>query len=230
MERKVRILVVEDDSTLCEMLKMNLEFENYEVDTAFCAEDALRLDLSAYSLVLLDVMMKEISGFSLAKRMKESPNTASVPIIFCTARDTEDDMVTGLTLGADDYIYKPYTMRNVLTRVKTVLRRFSSYENKTGKDSRRLVNGGIELDLKSKRCFVDGTDAKLVKKEFEVLSLLMRHPDTVFSRDEILNNIWEENENVFDRTVDVNITRIRQKIAPYSHRVVTRQGYGYVFE
>lgn len=230
MDRTIRILVVEDDSTLCEMLRMNLEFEGYEVDTAVCAEDALRLDLGEYSLVLLDVMMREMSGFALAKKMKENPATASVPIIFCTARDTEDDMVMGLTLGADDYIYKPYTMRNVLTRVKTVLRRFSSAESKTNKDAGRLVDGGIELDLKSKRCFVDGKDVKLVKKEFEVLSLLMRHPDTIFSRDEILQNVWEENDNVFDRTIDVNITRIRQKIAPYGYRVVTRQGYGYGFE
>lgn len=222
MDDNAKILVVEDDATLCDMLRLNLELEGYEVDSASCAEDALKLDLAKYRLILLDVMMKEISGFEMARQMKRDPHLASVPIIFCTARDNEDDMVAGLNIGADDYIYKPYTMRAVLARVKTVLRRCEKPASAPGQ--------GIVLDMKSKRCFVDGKDVRLVKKEFEVLQLLMNHPGTIFSRDDILNLVWDEDVYVLDRTVDVNVTRIRKKIAPYGHRIITRLGFGYGFE
>lgn len=220
-----RILVVEDDETLCDTLQFNLELEGYTADKAFSAEEALKLPLSGYNLILLDVMMGEMSGFRFAKLLKENPDTSHIPIIFCTAKDSEDDMVAGLTLGADDYIYKPYTLRNVLARVKTVLRRSTP----SAPDNRTLSYRGIVLDLDIKRCTVDGRETKLVKKEFEILKLLLSRPGRVFSREEILQKVWQGEAVVNDRTVDVNITRIRSKIAPYSDSLITRSGYGYGF-
>lgn len=225
MDQPTRVLVVEDDTTLCEMLQLNLELEGYDVDVAYSAEEAMRLNLKSYSLIILDVMMKEMSGFQMAKELKKNDVTAGIPIIFCTARDSEDDMVTGLNIGADDYIFKPYTIRNVLTRVKAVLRRT---QKKTDKE---VINiDGIEIDTRFKRCRVDGKEVKLVKKEFEILQMLAENRGVLFSRQDILDRVWKDEVVILDRTVDVNITRIRQKIAPYGDRIITRQGYGYGFE
>lgn len=226
METSTKILVVEDDTTLCEMLQLNLELEGYDVDIAHSAEEAMKLNLRVYSLIILDVMMKEMSGFQMAKELKKNDFTANIPIIFCTARDSEDDMVTGLNIGADDYIFKPYTIRNVLTRVKAVLRRT---ENKTNNND-IIKAGEIEIDTRFKRCRVDGKEVKLVKKEFEILQMLVENRGVMFSRQDILDHVWEDEVVILDRTVDVNITRIRQKIAPYGDRIITRQGYGYGFE
>lgn len=222
MDARPKILVVEDDPTLCEMLRLNLGFEGYDVVVAHSAEEAMLLDLSKFALILLDVMMGEMSGFEMARIVKSNAATASVPIIFCTAKDSEDDMVGGLTLGADDYICKPYTMRNLIARVKAVLRRAAAQEPK--------AEQGIEIDAEMKRVKVDGCEVKLVKKEFEILQLLVGNPGKVFSREEILRRVWRGEVIVLDRTIDVNITRIRQKIAPYGDRIVTRPGYGYAFE
>ncbi|MBO5053962.1 MAG: response regulator transcription factor [Muribaculaceae bacterium] len=225
MDQPTRVLVVEDDTTLCEMLQLNLELEGYDVDVSYSAEEAMRLNLKSYSLIILDVMMKEMSGFQMAKELKKNQTTAGIPIIFCTARDSEDDMVTGLNIGADDYIFKPYTIRNVLTRVKAVLRRT---QKKADKD---VINiDGIEIDTRFKRCRVDGKEVKLVKKEFEILQMLAENRGVLFSRQDILDRVWKDEVVILDRTVDVNITRIRQKIAPYGDRIITRQGYGYGFE
>lgn len=225
MENNYRILVVEDDETLCDTLQFNLELEGYTADKASSAEEAMTMRLTSYDLILLDVMMGEMSGFKFAQMLKKDPATARIPIIFCTAKDSEDDMVAGLNLGADDYIYKPYTIRNILARVKTVLRRTTS--DTPERDT--VVYMGIELDLGIKRCSIDGKEVKLVKKEFEILHFLISNPGRVFSREEILQKVWKGEAIVNDRTVDVNITRIRQKIAPYSDHIITRSGYGYGF-
>ena len=163
-----RILIVDDEETLCEVLKINLENEGYDVDTALSAEEALLLDFKKYSLILLDVMMGEISGIKMAKMLKADVTTADIPIIFCTARDTEDDMIIGLNLGADDYIMKPYTIRNVVARVKSVLRRTSVHSSITNNEIQNALKvEGLHLDLEFKRCIVDGEDVKLARKEFE---------------------------------------------------------------
>lgn len=225
-KRKIKILVVEDDPTLAEMLRFNLSLEDYDAVAANSAEEAMRLDVGSFSLILLDVMMGEMSGFDMAKLLKANPVTAKVPIIFCTAKDNEDDMVEGLSIGADDYIYKPYTLRNVFARIEAVLRRTG---NVTSKSNDSLAFEGITLDRNFKRCFVDGQEVKLVKKEFEILDLLMSHPGRIFSRDEILQKVWKGEVIVLERTVDVNITRVRQKISPYGDHIITRPGYGYGF-
>jgi len=227
-----RILIVDDEETLCEVLQLNLENEGYDVDTAFSAEEALLLDLKKYSLILLDVMMGEISGIKMAKMLKADVTTAGIPIIFCTARDTEDDMVMGLNLGADDYIMKPYTIRNVIARVKSVLRRTSGQKTQTATTTEKsnvLKVEGLHLDLEFKRCTVDGEEVKLARKEFELLNYLILHRGKICSREQILNSIWSDEVVVLDRTIDVNITRLRPKIGKYGSYIVTRSGFGYGF-
>lgn len=225
-----RILIVDDEETLCEVLKLNLENEGYDVDIAFSAEQALTYDLKSYSLVLLDIMMGEISGIRMAKMMKADVSTADIPIIFCTARDTEDDMVMGLNLGADDYIVKPYTIRNVMARIRSVLRRTSGHKTPQAQTkTNTLVVEGLHLDLEFKRCLVDGTEVKLTRKEFELLAYLISHRGRVCSREQILSRVWSDEVVVLDRTIDVNITRLRSKIGPYGAYIVTKSGYGYGF-
>ena len=224
-----RILIVDDEETLCEVLKLNLENEGYDVDIAFSAEQALTLDLKSYSLILLDIMMGEISGIKLAKMLKADVTTANIPIIFCTARDSEDDMIMGLNIGADDYIMKPYTVRNVIARVKSVLRRTSKGNVTATVKPNILQVEGLQLDMEFKRCIVDGTEIKLARKEFELLAYLISHRGKILSREQILSRVWSDEVVVLDRTIDVNITRLRSKIGAYGLYIVTRSGFGYGF-
>lgn len=226
-----RILVVDDEETLCEALRFNIEIEGYNVDVAYSAEQALELALQDYSLILLDVMMGKMSGFKFAQLLKANPATADIPIIFCTAKDCEDDMVAGLNIGADDYITKPYSIRNVLARVKSVLRRASrSIPADAEAASDEVCYKNLRLNIQSKQCFIDGRLVTLPRKEFEMLALLLSKPGKVFTREELLTRIWESDAVVGDRTVDVNITRLRHKIGEYGQHIVTRSGYGYGFE
>ena len=226
MEKNKRILVVDDEETLCEALKFNLEEEGFEVDTALSAEEALCLDLASYNLVILDIMMGEISGTRLAGIMKSKPETAAIPIIFCTARDSEDEMIKGLDLGADDYITKPYSIRNIIARVKAVLRRSTAIPEKP---SHSISFEGLTVDPVSKTCSVDGQYVKMPRKEFEILLTLLKNRGRIFSREELLNLIWPDEVVVVDRVVDVNITRIRRKIGRHGSHITTRSGYGYGF-
>ena len=229
METKKKILVVDDEEALCDGLGFNLEEEGYQVDMAYSAEEALALNLAAYDLILLDIMMGEISGTQLARIMKSNPATASVPIIFCTAKDTEEDMISGLDLGADDYIMKPYSLNAVLARIRTVLRRTAASVALAKADSDLVSYKGLVLSAKNRTCTVDGTEVKMPKKEFEILLKLISNSGQVFTRADLLNEIWPDEVVVLDRVVDVNITRIRQKIGIYGKNIVTRSGYGYGF-
>ena len=226
-----RILIVDDEETLCEVLKLNLENEGYDVDIALSAEEALTYNLQTYSLILLDIMMGDISGIKMAKMLKSDIATADIPIIFCTARDSEDDMVMGLNIGADDYIMKPYTIRNVIARVKSVLRRTSNHKIATtpAEKPNTLQVEGLRLDLEFKRCTVDGQEVKLARKEFELLVYLVSHRGKILSREQILSHVWSDEVVVLDRTIDVNITRVRSKIGAYGSYIVTRSGFGYGF-
>lgn len=223
---KHKILVVDDEESLCEILQFNLEVEGYEVDVAYSAEQALGMHPERYSLILLDVMMGEMSGFRMARLLKDDPATAKVPVIFCTAKDSEDDTVAGLNLGADDYIAKPFSVREVLARVRSVLRRTAE----APAEQETVAFEGLGMDLRRKVCTLDGKELALTKKEFEILALLLAHRGVIFSREEILRRIWSDEVIVLDRTVDVNITRLRRKIGPYGEHIVTRLGYGYGFE
>ena len=223
-----RILVVDDEEDLCEILKFNLEIEGYDVDTAFSSEDALKLDISSYNLLLLDVMMGEISGFKLANMLRKNEKTAKMPIIFLTAKDTENDLLTGFNLGADDYISKPFSIRQVVARVKAVLRRTAS--KSLEQEPELLAYETLILDTKRIKASVNGEEVPLTKKEFEILKLLLENKGNVFSREEILSRIWKDEVYVLDRTIDVNITRLRKKIGIYGKNIVTRLGFGYCFE
>lgn len=229
----MKILVVDDEQDICEILQYNLETEGYEVVTANSAEEALELPLQDFGLILLDVMMGEMSGFQLARRLKENPETARVAIIFITALDGEDNTVKGLNIGADDYIAKPLSMKEVKARVKAVLRRFVPVEK-----AKAVPEGltdiiqyeGIALNLDSKTATLDGEDLSLTKLEFELLSLFLQHPGKVFGRNDLLERCWPKDVYVLDRTVDVNITRLRKKIGHFGKQIKTRVGYGYCFE
>lgn len=227
-ENKYRILVVDDEQDLCEILKFNLETEGYTVDTANSAEEALTLDIGSYNLLMLDVMMGGMSGFSMAKKLKSNPMTAVIPIIFLTARDTENDTVTGFNLGADDYISKPFSIREVLVRIRAVIRRTS--EPADSQEPSVIRYQGLEMNLDKKTVSIDGEDIPFTKTEFELLQLLLDERGRVFSRQELIDRVWPKDVLVLDRTVDVNITRLRKKIGRFSKCIVTRLGFGYYFD
>ena len=228
-EKNSRILVVDDEQDLCEILKFNLETEGYQVETANSAEEALEKDIASYNLLLLDVMMGGRSGFQLAKQLKNSEGTAHIPIIFLTARDTENDTVTGFNLGADDYISKPFSIREVMVRVRAVLRRTAS--RLEGAEEPAVISyQGLLLNLDKKSVSVDGEDVPFTKTEFELLRLLLEERGRVFSRQELIDRVWPKDVLVLDRTVDVNITRMRKKIGRFAKCIVTRLGFGYYFD
>lgn len=227
--KNYKILVVDDEEDLCEILRFNLETEGWTVDTASSAEAALERGIAHYNLLLLDVMMDGMSGFQLARQLKANPQTAQIPIIFLTARDTENDTVTGFNLGADDYISKPFSIREVIARVKAVLRR-SDDTHERSLAARIESFEGLELNLDKKSVTIDGADVSFTKTEFEILALLLSERGRVFSRQELIDRIWPKDVLVLDRTVDVNITRLRKKIGAYAKYIVTRLGFGYYFD
>lgn len=213
---RYKILIVDDEEALRAGLQAYLELEGYEVETAGSAEEALDLDLKKFNLILLDIMMDGMSGVEMAGILKRQPETSGIPIIFLTAKDSEDDMVSGLNLGADDYIAKPYSIKNVLARMAAVLRR-----------TEPARPAGINCDRTTLVCSVDGKALKLPKKEFELLALFLENPGRIFTREELLDRIWPQNSVIVDRSIDVHITRLRGKIAPYGKNIVNRSGYGY---
>lgn len=226
-----RILIVDDEEDICEILKFNLETEGYIIDVAHSAEEALMLPLKCYQLVLLDVMMGEISGFEMAKRVKVDEATRHIPIIFLTARDTENDTITGFNLGADDYIAKPFSIREVILRVRAVLKRTQNLVPIATETAVNIINyEGLELNLDKKLVHIDGVEVAFTKTEFELLQLLMENKGKVFSRQELLDRIWSKDVLVLERTVDVYITRLRKKVDAYAQCIATRLGYGYYFK
>ena len=226
MEGKQRILVVDDENDICEVIKLNLELNGYAVDTASTAEEALKKDLSQFSLLLLDVMMGEMSGYELTKKIREDNKFASLPIILCTAKDQESDVETGFLSGADDYIKKPFSMKELILRVQSLLRRCQNSQQQEN----ILSYQGLIIDRNMKSCEVDGVNVPLTKKEFDILELFLSSPEIIFSREEILDKVWEEDVLVIDRTIDVNINRLRKKLGEYGKNIITKSGYGYGFK
>lgn len=224
-----RILVVDDEQDLCEILSFNIQIEGYHVDAANSAEEALEMDIASYDLLLLDVMMGGMSGFQLAKKLKENPMTAHVPIIFLTARDTENDTLTGFNLGADDYISKPFSIREVMVRIRAVLRR-TAEQNGNADEPKVIGYQGLVLNLDKKTVSIDGEAVPFTKTEFELLRLLLEEKGRVFSRQELIDRVWPKDVMVLDRTVDVNITRMRKKVGRFAKCIVTRLGFGYYFD
>ncbi len=227
MKETFRILVVEDEEDINEILKFNLENEGYNVDTCFSAEEALRKDLSRYDLILLDVMMGKMSGYNLAQKIRKELQL-NVPIIFLTARTTENDLLTGFNIGADDYITKPFSIKEVEARVKAVLKRGNKATAQSAATTLQL--GELILDLESKRLYIGKQKIDLSRKEFDILYLLGKSPGKIYSREEILNRIWESDVIVTDRTVDVNMTRLRKKMEDAGAYIRNKPGFGYYFE
>ena len=219
-----KILVVDDEPDLREILQINLENAGHEADTAESAEEALQLLSPHHRLLLLDVMLGGMSGFQLAEHLRKVLHNP-IPIIFLTAKDTERDMLTGFSAGGDDYMAKPFSLHELLARVKAVVRRTQ------GEPERALLRAGsLTIDFEKKLVLAAGEALKLSPKEFGILSLLARHPGRVFSREEILAEVWHGETYVLDRTVDVHIARIRRKLGSEAVRLTNRQGYGYCFE
>jgi DNA-binding response OmpR family regulator len=219
----VHLLVVDDEADIREILKFNLENEGYHIDTAASGEEALRLLSSRHQLVLLDVMLGGISGFKLADQLRREGNP--VPIIFLTARDTENDMLTGFSIGGDDYISKPFSVKEVIARVKSLLRRLQpTKEAPDVVQAERLV-----IDTRTKTLSIEGKRIELTKTEYNILLLLVQNEGEIFSRTDILNKAWNNDGIVLERTVDVHITRLRKKIGPYADCIINRTGYGYMF-
>lgn len=224
--KKQQILVVDDERDLCEILQFNLSAAGYEVDMAASAAEALDKGLSHYDLLLLDVMMPGMSGFDLASRLRQDKETAEIPIIFLTALGSEEDTLHGFDLGADDYIAKPFSIKEVLARVKAVLSRTAPAQSSSAHE---LSYEGLTMDLDKMVVTVDGESVSLTKTEYELLKLLLGNRGQVFSRQEVLDRVWPKDVVVTDRTVDVNITRMRKKIGRYSSCIITRHGFGYLF-
>ncbi len=218
-----KILVVDDEKDICDILQFNLEKEGYTVDVANSAEEALGILTDQHQLIVLDVMMGGMSGYKMAERLRKKDK--QVPIIFLTAKNSESDMLTGFSMGGDDYMSKPFSVKELLARVKAVITR-SNISPKSPMQS-KWQHEGIVIDTQSNRVTVDDVEISLTKKEFEILSLLAQTSPNLLTRSEILNKIWADNEFVLDRTVDVHITRLRKKLGKYSSIIVNRSGFGY---
>ena len=232
---RIKILIVDDEEPICEILKYNLELEGYEADYALSAEEAMNLDLSSYALFILDIMMDQVSGFDFAKQLRNNIKTENTPIIFCSALDGEDDTVMGLNIGGDDYITKPFVISEVLARVRAVLRRSQASQQYAYNVSQALTEPDIvfktlRIDRNEKACYLDGQPVALTKTEFEILLFFLTHRNRIYSREEIIREVWPDDVVVSTRTIDTNITRLRKKIDPYGNYIITRLGFGYGFK
>lgn len=225
MEENQKILIVDDEKDLCEILQFNLESEGYLTDVAHSGEEALDKKLEEYDLILLDVMMGGISGFKAANIIRKEKHL-QVPIIFLTAKGDENDVLTGFNVGADDYIAKPFSIKEVAARIKAILKR----STKAIDDRNELTCKDLSVNLIRKEVAVAGKTVNLTRKEFEILVLLLRNRDHYFGREEILKSIWDDDIIVTDRNVDVNIARLRKKIGPYGSNIKGKSGYGYCFK
>lgn len=230
---RTQILVIDDEESYCEILKHGLQKEGYEVDTADSAESALAMDLSIYQLMIVDIMMERLSGFDFAKRVRNNPETEFIPIIFCSALNSEDDTVMGLNIGADDYITKPFNMPEVIARVRAVLRRTGAAQRQEVNQSRSNYEPDItfrtlRLDRNNKACYINGELVDLTPREFNMLLFFLTHRERIHSRDEIMNEVF--GQTVTARAIDTNITRLRKKLGPYGENIQTRTGFGYGFK
>ncbi|MFA6806342.1 MAG: response regulator transcription factor [Bacteroidales bacterium] len=221
-----KILIVDDDKNICEILEFNLKNEGFDVESAFSAEEAIKKLSNRFSIILLDIMMSGMSGYKMAEKLRSEGN--QTPIIFLTAKNTENDMLTGFSVGCDDYISKPFSIKEVIARIKAVIKRKAnnSVENKS---ARKLIFDYFIIDLEIKELTIKGEKVILTKTEFEILVLLAGNPERVFSREEIIDNVWDETTYITERTVDVHLTRLRKKMGEYASIIKNRSGYGYWF-
>ena len=223
MERK--ILIVDDEADIREILQFNLENAGFDVECASSAEEALEILSPEHGLILLDVMMGGMSGFSMAEILRNEKN-CQTPIIFLTAKSSENDLLTGFSAGGDDYIPKPFSIQEVIARVRAVLRRVAPAQEKLPD---MIECGRLKIDLESKMAYIEDRKITFSKKEFEILALLASNPGKIFSREDLINELWKDAPYVLDRTVDVHIARIRSKLGECKTYLTNRSGYGYIF-
>ena len=241
---KQRILIVDDEEDICMILSYSLQKAGYEVLVAHSAEEALanyelRIKNYEVDLILLDIMMGEMSGLEMAEILNQEPGTKSQdrsvpPIIFLTALSDEDTVLKGFKLGADDYISKPFRIAEVLARVAAVLRRTEASRREGDEAIRQegencIVFEGIVVNKVDMSLKVDGEAVVMTRKEIELLCYLLTHRGQILSREHLLQNVWDSNGFVLERTVDVHITHLRKKLGQYGRRIVTKSGYGYMF-
>lgn len=232
---KVKILIVDDEESMCEILKYNLEKEGYDVDYALGADEALALDLSSYALFILDILMDNINGFDLARMLKNNPSTEMKPIIFCSALNDEEDTVMGLNIGGDDYITKPFNIGEVKARVRAVLRRCQiseqlAYNRSQSRQEPDITFHSLRVNRNEKQCYLNGTAVNLTKTEFELLMFFLTHRNRVYSREEIIHEVWPGEVMINSRAIDTNVTRLRRKLGECGSHIVTRLGFGYGFK
>ena len=216
--------MADDDEVILEILEFNLLNEGYSVLRARSAEEAMQKLSPDYSLILLDVMMGGMSGYKFAESLRNNGN--NVPIIFLTARDSENDMLTGFSAGGDDYIPKPFSIKEVLARIKAVLKRTAATDERRDKI---LVFGDVTIDLELKEFRIDDRCVPLTKTEFELMALLSENPGRTYSREEIIGRIRSETPYITERTIDVHVTRLRKKLGAHAWLVSNRTGFGYKF-
>ncbi len=224
MKEQFKILIVDDEKDLCEILQFNLESEGFIIDTAYSGEEALKKPVQEFDLILLDVMMGGISGFKVANILRKEKKL-TVPIIFLTAKGEENDILTGFNVGGDDYIPKPFSIKEVIARVKAILRRGRKQED----ENNQMIYRELKVDSLKKEIYLSGENINLTRKEFEILSLLMKNTGQFISREEILKRVWKDDVIVTERNVDVNIARLRKKIGEYGKNIKGKSGYGYCF-
>ena len=218
-----KILIVDDDRNICEILEFNLRNEGFDVDIALSAEEALKKLSDEFTVILLDVMMSGMTGYGMAETLRAKGN--QIPIIFLTARDTENDMLTGFSVGGDDYISKPFSIKEVVARVKAVIKRFQLLPKK----NRQLIFNNVVIDFETKELMIDEKKITLTKTEFEILVLLAENSERMFSREQVIERVWKDTPNVVERTVDVHVTRLRKKLGEHASLIINRPGYGYRF-
>ncbi len=236
---RTKILVIDDEEDVCEILKFNLEKDGYQVDCAYSAEEALDMDnLESYSLFMVDIMMGQLSGFDFASRVRNVTATEDTPILFCSALSDEDCVVKGLNIGADDYVTKPFNIGEVLARVRAILRRSGAAQKRSASDiieeqsiyESDVVFKGLRIDRNDKECYLDNELVTLTRTEFDIMLFFLTHRNRIYSREEIIKNVWGDDVVVSGRAIDTNITRLRKKLGEYGKYIVTRQGFGYGFK
>lgn len=248
---QTKILVIDDEEPITEILRFNLEKEGYEVDCAFSAEEALSMDLNPYDFFIVDIMMDKLTGFDFARRIKKIPALESKPLVFCSVLNGEDEIVKGLNIGSDDYITKPFQIAPMMAKIKAILRRTVQQPahlhavpniQPTGlptvvepatiphKHEPDVVFHGLRINRDEKTCYINGQQLKLTKTEYEILLFFLKHMNKIYSREEILHHVWGDKSNVTSRSVDTNITRLRNKLGDYKTNIVTRTGFGYGFQ
>lgn len=238
-----RILVIDDEEPLCDILKYNLEKDGYLVDCSYSAVEAFERNLADYDLFIVDIMMEHLSGYDFVQRLRSTIGVEQLPVIFCSALGDEDDKVTGLNIGGDDYITKPFVINEVLARVHAVLRRSQASLRLRAQKAALQANNksnveylpdiiyrNLRIDQNTKICYIEDKEVPLTRTEYDLLNFFLSHRNRIYSRDEIIRNVWPDDVFVSQRAIDTNLTRLRKKLGPYGNHITTRQGFGYGFK